>query len=216
MDYYLQYIVILAVVGYMLWRRGDIAIRWPSLFGPRKPSLEELRYRAEQTPTLATHLALAEGLIERGRHNDAIAPLEEARKVEAEHCQVLYYLALCQTEQGHPETALPLLEKIRARDRAWADYAAWRLLVAAKAQGGDSAGALAVCRDLVRLAPTLQHRCLLVERLHAEGLSEEAWSVLQESLEAHRYAPAPVRRLNRRWASHARRLQKKLRVISRP
>src|SRR5215475_10417643 len=37
----------------------------------RRASLEELRYRAEQTPTLANHLALAERLIERGEHGEA-------------------------------------------------------------------------------------------------------------------------------------------------
>src|SRR5262245_47522683 len=34
----------------------------------RRVSLDELRFRAEQTPTLATRLALAERLIERGEH----------------------------------------------------------------------------------------------------------------------------------------------------
>jgi len=64
----------------------------------------------------------------------------------------------------------------------------------------------------VRLAPTLEHRCLLVERLIADGLTDEAQSVLDESLEAHRYAPAPIRRRNRRWASHARQLGKRIRL----
>lgn len=185
---------------------------WP--LGPRRPSLEELRYRAEQLPTLATRLELAEGLIEHGHHAEAIAPLEAALKAEPDHCRVLFLLALCHTEQGHPERALPLLDRVMARDRAWSDYRAWRLLVAARAQHGDSLGALAACRDLVRLSPTLEHQCLLVERLLADGLTDEAHTVLETSLEEHRYAPAPVRRRNRRWASHARHLRKRIRVAS--
>jgi hypothetical protein len=185
---------------------------WP--FGPRRPSLEELRYRVEQTPTLTARRELAECLIEHGHHAEAIAPLEAALKVEPDHCQLLYLLAMCLTEQGHPDQALPLLERIRSRDRAWSDYSAWRLLVAARAQHGDSAGALAVCRDLARLSPTLQHRCLLVERLIADGLTEEAHNVLEESLAEHRYAPSPVRRRDRRWASHARQLRKRIRIAS--
>lgn len=185
---------------------------WP--FGPRRPSLDELRYRAEQTPTLTTRLDLAQALIDQGHHADAIAPLQAALKLEPDHGQVLYNLALCHTEQGHPDQALPLLDRILARDRAWSDYKAWRLLVMARAQNGDSPGALAATRDLVRLSPTLQHRCLLVERLLADGLTEEANTVLEKSLEEYRFAPAHVRRRNRPWASHARQLRRRIRMAS--
>jgi hypothetical protein len=186
---------------------------WP--FGPRRPSLDELRYRAEQAPTLASRLELAQGLIARGQHVEAIPLLEAAQRQEPEHCQVLYSLAVCCAEQGHPDKSVALLEQIIARERAWSDYSAWRLLVAARAQNGDSTGALTTCRELERLAPTLQNRCLLVERLLAEGMTDEARLVLEESLEAHRYAPGPVRRRNRTWAGHARRLRKRIRVASR-
>ncbi len=178
-----------------------------SLFHHR-PALDELRYRAEQTPTLASHLELAQRLIERHEHADAIPHLEAALKMEPDHAQVIYSLAVCLKEQGHPEQAIPLLEKIVARDRAWSNYSAWHLLIAAQALNGDNQTALQTCRELVRFAPTLQHRCLLAERLLAAGMTEEARQVLEQSLDAHRYAPGPVRRLNRRWASEARRLQK--------
>src|SRR5262249_47364904 len=100
----------------------------------RRPSLEELRYQAEQTPTLANHLALGERLVERGAHADAIRHLEAARAREPEHGQVLFSLAVCQVELGRPQEAVPLLEKILARDRSWSDYKAWRLLITARDQ----------------------------------------------------------------------------------
>jgi hypothetical protein len=179
-----------------------------NLFGPRKPSLDELRYQAEQAPTLARDLALAEALVERNQHAEAMPHLESARKREPEHCQVLYLLALCHTEQGHPEKAIPLLETVLQRDRHWSDHAAWRLLVAARGQNGDGAGAVTTCRELVKLAPTLQYQCLLAERLLMEGQNDEARTLLDESLEAHRYSPGPIRRRNRRWARHAQKLQR--------
>ncbi len=178
-------------------------------FGPRPPSLDELRYRAEQTPTLTSRLEYAQGLIDRGQHAEALAPLEAALKQEPEHGQVLYALALCHTEQGHPDRALPLLDAVLRRDRGWGDYSAFRLKVAARAQGGDSPGALEAARELSRLSPTMQHRCLLAERLIAEGLVDEAREFLDESLEAHRFAPGPVRRRDRRWANRARQLRRR-------
>lgn len=178
--------------------------------GPRRLSLDELRYRAEQAPTLASQLELAECLMDRRQHGEAVPLLESALKREPEHCQVLYALAFCHTELGHPEKALPLLDQVMLRDRCWSDYRAWRLQIAARGQAGDGTGALEVSRELVRLAPTLEHRCLLAERLLAEGQPEEASAVLEESLEAHRYAPGPIRRRNRRWVSRARALRKRV------
>jgi len=173
------------------------------------PSLEMLRYEAEQAPTLAHDLALAEALIGRKRHGEAIPHLQAALEREPEHCQVLYLLAFCRTEQGHPEQALPLLQTVIDRDRHWSGYAAWRLLITARGQNGESLEALAACRELVRLAPTLQYQCLLAERLLVEGLTDDAHKLLEESLDAYQFSPGPLRRRNRRWARQARRLLKR-------
>lgn len=196
-----------ALAYFFLVKRHDFALPG-NLFGPRKPSLEELRFQAEQAPTLARDLALAEALVERHQHAEALPYLESARQREPEHCQVLYLLALCHTEQGHPEEAIPLLQTVIKRDKHWSEYAAWRLLIAARAQHGDGAGALTAGRELVKLAPTLQYQCILAERLLVEGMVDEARNVLDEALEANNYAPGPARRRNRRWARQARQLQK--------
>jgi hypothetical protein len=185
------------------------SLRGLSWFQPRT-SLEELRYQAERVPTLASHLALAERLIERKEFAEALPHLEAARAREPEHCQVLYGLAVCSNEQGHPDQAMPLLEQIVARDRRWSDYSAWRLLVAARVQTGDRPGALTACRELVRLAPTLQHQCLLAENLLADGGTQEAHTLLTQALETYRFAPGPSRRRNHRWAKEAKALLKRV------
>jgi hypothetical protein len=175
----------------------------------RRTSLEELRYRAEHVPTLASHLALAERLMEKGLYAEAIPHLEEARKKEPEHGQVLYALAASHAAEGRYELAVPLLEGINRRDPRWSNYAAWRLLVETRTQSGDQPGALDTCRELVKLAPTLQHRCLLAEHLLDNGLAEEARTLLDRSLQDYYFAAGPSRRLNRAWAREARRLQKR-------
>jgi hypothetical protein len=176
----------------------------------RRTSVQELRYRAEKVPTLANHLALAQRLIEEHDIEQALPHLQAALALEPDHSQVLFGLAQCAHEQGQPEAAIPYLERIVARDRRWSDYAAMRLLIKARTEAGNDAGALDTARDLVRLSPTLEHQCLLAERLIAKGLTDEAWQSLEQSLESHRYAPGPSRRRNRSWARQARRLQKQI------
>jgi hypothetical protein len=171
-----------------------------------RQSLEELRYRAEQAPTLTNHLALAERLIEAKDFIAARTHLEEARKREPDHCQVLYSLALCHLQEGRPAEAVSLLERLTRREPRWSHDRGWLLLVAAQEQAGDGSAATASCRELVKLSPTLEHYCLLGERLLDEGQTGEARQVLERALQDHEFAPGPSRRRNRHWAGAARRL----------
>src|SRR5262245_27220608 len=131
----------------------------------RKASLAELRYRAERTPTLANNLALGQGLIEKGAYAEAIPILESARKVEPEHGSVLFALARCYGRQGSAEQAVAFLKCIIDRDPRWSDYDAWRLLIETHEDAGHVETALLKARELVKIAPTLRHKCILGEIL---------------------------------------------------
>jgi hypothetical protein len=176
----------------------------------RGPSLDELRFRAEQSPTLANHLDLAERLAERHEHAEAVPHLEEVLAREPEHCRAQFLLATCHAGQGQLDKALPCLEKIIARERYWSNYAAWYALIDFRGEAGDAAGAAAACRELARLAPTLRHQCLLAERLLDAGQPGEARQVLDGALREHQYAPGNVRWRNWRWASQARRILRRI------
>ena len=80
---------------------------WSLPFFNRRPSIEELRYQAEHVPTLANSLALAERLVERNEHAEALPHLESALKREPDHCGVLFLYAVCHAELGRPEKAVP-------------------------------------------------------------------------------------------------------------
>ncbi len=176
----------------------------------RGPPLEHLRYLADQTPTLMNHLNLAQRLIEIGQHAEAVPHLEAVLKTEPDHGMALYSLATCLRELGRPAEAVPVLQKLLKRDNRWGNYAGWRLLVAAQDDLGDRAGALESCRELTRLAPTLQNQCLFAEHLLDDGQIIEARMLLEQSLREHDYAPGHVRRRNGRWAAEARRLIKRV------
>jgi hypothetical protein len=186
------------------FRRGSL----PAIFH-RNPSLDELRYRAEQVPTVASHLELAERVVEKGLYDEAITHLEAARKCEPKHKRILYLLAESYAAAGKPAAALPLLEDLKQSDPRWGNYAVWRLLIEARAQSGDKAGALETCRELVKLAPTLEHVCLLAEHLIDQGFCEDARKLLDGALQEYRYASGPGRRLSRGWLRQARRLRKR-------
>src|ERR1051326_2639498 len=66
----------------------------------RGPSLDELRFRTEQSPTLANHLALAERLLEAGEPGEAVPHLDEVLAREPDHCRALFLLAKCHAGQG--------------------------------------------------------------------------------------------------------------------
>ncbi len=181
--------------------------RWWALFQHRV-SLDELRYKAERMPTLVNRVALAERLMDDGGNAEALPLLEAAHKAEPDHGQILYALALCNARLNRPDEARPLLERLLARDPRWRNYLGWHLLIAVHRHRGDQAGTLPACRELARLAPTLQHQCLLAENLLEQGQTIEARELLDRSLRDHEYAPGPIRRRNSRWANEARRLQK--------
>ena len=180
----------------------------PANFGGlvrRGPPLEHLRYLAEQTPTLTNHLNLAQRLIEINRHGEAVPHLEAVLKTEPDHGMALYSLATCHHALGRSAEAVPVLQKLLGRDNRWGNYAGWRLLVAAQDELGDGAGALQSCRELTRLAPTLQNQCLLAEHLLDGGQTIEARhaagaGAARPRLRA-RPRPPPQRPLGRRGAA---------------
>jgi hypothetical protein len=170
------------------------------------PSLAELRRRAERIPTLASHLEYAQRLTERNEFDEALPHLLAAHKMEPDHWQVVYLLALCHVRQDHLDEALPLLERLTAREPRWSGYIAWRLLMEAREKKGDANGVLAAGRELVRYAPTLQNSCELAERLFAAGHDAEARSVLDRALGDHDFATFGARWRERKWATQARAL----------
>jgi hypothetical protein len=178
------------------------------------PSLTELRYRADNVPTLANHLALARRLIQRREYDEAVPHLESAVKIEPEHGEVLYCLARCHVESGRPAEAVPLLERLLDKDPRWSNYVALELLIETRRQLGDRDGAVASCRELVRLAPTLRHQCLLAETLREAGQDAEARGVLDRALRENDFANGQVRWRNRRWARQARRLLREIDAAS--
>ncbi|SRR5579885_2076817 len=174
----------------------------------RRPSLAELRYRVEQSPTVAARLELGERLAEKGAYAEALPHLEAVLAREPDHGKALFTAAQCHRGLGRPEKAVPLLQKLVAHQPAWGNYEARHALIDTCHEAGDLAGAVANCRDLARVVPGLENRCLLAEHLLAAGEQAEARKLLEQSLEEYQYASGPERRRDRRWVGRAKQLLK--------
>jgi hypothetical protein len=177
------------------------AVSWQS-----KLSLDELRYRVETAPTLANRFALAERLMDKGGHTEAVPHLEAVLATEPNYCPALHALALCRLATGVPEQAVAPLEQLLRHDSRWANYRAWRTLMDVHLARGQPAEALLACRELKKRQPTLENKCLLAEHLLANGQAAEAVTLLEQALQDHHYSPWNLRWHNWRWAREARRI----------
>jgi hypothetical protein len=172
----------------------------------RRPSLQELHHRAERTPTAANRLELGERLVEAGQYDEAVPHLQAMLAREPEHCRALFALAQAQRGLGQGEQAVPLLQRLIVHQPGWSDYTAWRLLVEVCQEAGQPDAALAHGRELIRVAPSLQHRCLLAECLLEAGQSVEARKVLEQGLDDYQYLTGASRGRDRRWVGKAKQL----------
>ena len=176
---------------------------WPF---DRRVNLTELRYRVQQTPTLANQLAIGERLLEKREYAEAIPYLEAVLNREPDHTIALYSLASCRVETGHSDQAISVLRRLLAKDWRYGNYSGWRLLISAQVQTGDEATALVTARELVQKAPMMEHKCVLAERLQVAGQYEEARDLLEGALRDFQFAPWPVRRRDGRWKKRARQI----------
>ncbi len=216
-DYY-WYFLILAFQPFGVWayfflyKAKDFHTEhgWLTSLFHRRPSMPELRHRAERSATLASRLELAERLAEASEYVEALPHLEAVLAREADHCQALFLLARSQRGLGHPEQAIPLLQKLIARHLSWRNYRAWHTLIEVRCEANDLAGALASCRELARVAPSLEHKCLLAEHLLKTGEKVEAGKVVEQGLEDYGYLTGPSRRRDRRWVGKAKQLLKQI------
>jgi hypothetical protein len=172
----------------------------------RRLSLDELRYHAERTPTVNNRIAYAQGLMAKGRHAEAIPILEAVLAADHIHCGAMHDLAVCHLACAAPEKAVAMLQNLLERDFRWSYYRAWRTLIEAQVACRNLPEALKAARELAKMVPTLENKCLLAEYLLENNLKSEAIEVLDQALEDHAFSPLGKRFKNWSWARHARRL----------
>jgi hypothetical protein len=195
-------------VYFFLFKVNDLKSErnWLGGLFHRKTPLPELRRRAERLGTVANRLELGSRLVENGDFAEAVPHLQAVLSHEPEHCQALFSLASAQRGLGQFDQAIPNLRKILKRHPTWGNYGAWHMLINVYGAAGNPDEALASCRELARVAPSLQHVCMLAERLLDAGEKEEARKLLERSLEDYRYMTGIARRVARPWVGKTKQL----------
>ncbi len=172
----------------------------------KKYSLQELTYRVERAPTVANRLALAERLMDKGEHAQAIPYLEAILAIESDYGSALHSLAECRLATGAPDEAAGLLDRLIRKDYRWSNYRAWRTLIAVHEAREKPADALQTCREYEKRQPTLENKCMLARHLIANDGATEAEALLDRALEDLHYASFSDRMRNYRWSREARRI----------
>jgi hypothetical protein len=189
-------------------RNFDGGLGWLTNLFQRKASVQELRHRAKALPTTANRLELAERLVQTGAYDEAQPHLEATLAHEPEHCLALFLLAQCYRGQRHPEQAVPPLQKLVARQPAWEDYEGWHMLIEVCREAGNLSGAVEHSREIARMAPCLEHQCMLAENLFRSGEKAEARQILERGLQEYRHLVSSSRRRDRHWFRNAKELLK--------
>jgi hypothetical protein len=182
---------------------------WLANLFTRRPSLDELRYRLEQSPTMAAHLELAERLLEEKEYEEAEPHLNAVLKREPDHGTALFALAECHRQLNRSAEAVPLLQKLVSQRPNWRNYLAWHTLIETCQQAGDQAEAVAQARKLAQVTPSLEHQCLLTRCLVEVGELAEARRVIEKALREYQFSPNRSRN-DRRWVGKAKQLLKEL------
>ncbi len=182
-----------------------------NLFHYEKPvSLDSLRYRCEQTPSLANRLRLAQALHDGGSYDEGAELFSDVLNRQPETREALLGLALCRAGQGDDDGAVEHLERLVELDRAYDEYQPWLHLTEAFWRLDRRDDALQLLERLVATSPRLGHSVALAQFQIEAGKPEPARATLWQALEHHSHAPRFARRNNRAWARRAKKMLKGL------
>lgn len=182
------YFFLVKIDDYNLARIGDI-FRKP-------PSVEDLRYHFQQTPSLANRIALAQGLYDWGNYHEADEHFTEALRQEPQDLEALYGLGLTLIAQKEYSQAAERLNTLTAIDRTYRQYAAWPPLAHALFENGRQEECLGALKGLVEANPRMQHKVLLAQHLEKAGKCDEAGVILNDALSEHDRSPRFLKRRN--------------------
>ena len=196
----------------------DPEFRWlkapfRSLFD--KPvSLRELRFHAEQTPSIQNKVRLAQALHDGGELRESAELFEEVLRADASRPDALYGLGVCRIGLGDCASAAEPLAKLIELEPAHEEYDGWAKLAHALWEAGRRDETLSVLARLVRMSPRLSHRIAYAYYLRLAEHRDLAQEQLATALQELEYAPKYLKRSQRALAKRAREMLHELSLSS--
>jgi hypothetical protein len=171
-----------------------------------KVTLDYLRHKVAETPSLANKLALAQGLFDAQLHEEAVAGFERVLASDSENKDALYGIALCRLETKDYTGAIEPLEQVIEIKASYREYAAWPRLAYALQRSERSEAALTLLDELVRKAPRVAHRVLYARYLRDADHHSRAREQLERALVEHEHSPRYQKRQDAAAVRSARNL----------
>lgn len=187
-----------------------------SVPGPAKPrvNLNLLQQDFDENPCHDNRLALARGLVQLSKFDEAQETLKPMVNHHAEDPEPIYLYARCVIATAQWDLAIKLLEKVREMDSAFYEYNPWLDLSHAHIESGDAEQGLKVLRELIKESPRVKHKTILARALFQNGAIEEARSLVKEAINDFEEATFYMQRESQRWYREACELLNKIQPSS--
>ncbi len=173
-----------------------------------KVTLEERRYRAEQSPSFTHQVELAQALYDEGSYREAAENFAEALELHDDSREALYGLALAHSALRELEPAIEEVRKLIELDPSFRDYAAYTDLAHALSESGRLQETFELLAGLVDKSPRLRHRVIYAHYLLASNARDAAREQLEAGLHEYKHSPKYVKRKNKAWARQAKQMLK--------
>lgn len=174
--------------------------------GGSKRSVRDLRYAAEQTPSLKNIETLGQALHDAGEYAEGAQWFIQALKQDATSKEALYGLGLCNLKLGMAASAIEPLQKVIALEPGYRQWTVWPELGVALWKSDRRDDALALIKSLVEQRPWLPHRMQYAYYLDLSDRSSEARHQIETGLAEYESAPPFQKKRDRDVAREARRL----------
>jgi hypothetical protein len=170
----------------------------------------ELERRVQETPSVTNKLALADFLLEEGRHEEAIPRYRDVLSHAADSKEALHGLARALLMLGRPQEASDELARLMELDPKFRDYSAALDYAEALWQSGERDDAIGLLTGLVGVSARINHRVALAHYCQEAGKLAEARAELEKALGEFAASPDYVQRRDQEWAERARRALREL------
>lgn len=172
----------------------------------RPVPVETLQARFADSPSAVNEIALAQGLGEEGRWQEAGEHFENVLKSRPKDAEALFGFGVCLLESDRAEEAVAPFCRLVDDHPAYRDYVVYPELGAAYQKLGQPDEAVELFRSLYRQSPRLKHAVWLAEVLHGSGETAEAQELLETALRRSNDGPAHAKKADRPWRRQAEQM----------